>query len=573
MSYHALARKWRPLKFSELVGQDHVVRALRHALSEDKLHHALLFTGTRGVGKTTLGRLVSKGLNCEQGVTAEPCGECLSCREIDEGRFVDLIEVDAASRTGVDDTRELLDNVQYAPARGRRKVYLIDEVHMLSKSAFNALLKTLEEPPSHVQFLLATTDPQKLPITVLSRCLQFNLKRLPQPEIQQQLDTVLGKENIEFEPAALSLLARAADGSMRDGLSLLDQAIAFGGGTVKAAEVAEMLGSIERGEVLEILSMLADRNVAILPALLARLDEQAPDYVLVLNELAASLQQIALLQAVPEVTLAADEESHREQYDALAKNMPAEDTQLFYQIAINGKRDLPLAPNPRIGFEMVLLRMLAFHSVLNGEGKSTQSPPRAADSRPLKPNPVIAQAPAKQNVADSQPPVNGGEAAQLRDEQNIKAAEQPEEQMSPEVIARPGAANISIDNLDIESWPGFVAGLEIQGMAAELVRQCAWGSLDDNKLTLKLAPSFENLNSDRYIQQVEEALEAKCGRPLKFLIEVVTHDLPTAAQSDAQAQAERMEEAEQALTDDPNVQALQERFGASIHPGSVEPLS
>lgn len=570
MSYHALARKWRPHQFSELVGQDHVVRALKHALGENKLHHALLFSGTRGVGKTTLGRLVSKGLNCEQGVTADPCGECQSCREIDEGRFVDLIEVDAASRTGVDDTRELLENVQYSPARGRRKVYLIDEVHMLSKSAFNALLKTLEEPPSHVQFLLATTDPQKLPITVLSRCLQFHLKRLPQTEIQNQLATVLTKEKLSFEPAALSLLARAADGSMRDGLSLLDQAIAFGGGEVRATEVADMLGSIERSEVLDILRMLADADTQRLPELLRKLDEQAPDYVLVLDELARSLQQIALLQTVANVVLADDEESHRQEYDALAADITAEDVQLFYQIAINGKRDLTYAPNPRIGFEMLLLRMLAFYSVLNESTVAPQGQPSAATSRPIELAPGVVKAVPLKPAADHQAAVNPAPQAAARSTvtESQSAVLLQEKTAATQVEPR----HQDIRTLDVDSWPQYAAALPLRGMDAELARQCAWGHVADKVVSLKLAPSFENLHNDRYRKQLESCLQEISGQALKVNIEVVAHDLPTAAQCDAQAQAERMQQAEQALTEDPNVQALQERFGASIHPGSVEPI-
>ncbi len=562
MSYYALARKWRPRQFSELVGQEHVVRALRHALEQNKLHHALLFSGTRGVGKTTLGRLVSKGLNCDQGITAEPCGTCQSCKEIDEGRFVDLIEVDAASRTGVDDTRELLDNVQYAPARGRRKVYLIDEVHMLSKSAFNALLKTLEEPPGHVQFLLATTDPQKLPVTVLSRCLQFHLKRLPQGEIQQQLANILEKEAVEYEPAALSQLARAADGSMRDGLSLLDQSIAFGGGGVKAAEVAEMLGSIERAEVLALLRMLADADARILPDLLASLDEQAPDYALVLDELAASLQQLALLQVVPDAALPEDLQQYQDDFIALSQAMSPEDAQLFYQIAVNGKRDMPYAPNPRTGFEMLLLRMLAFREVLGGTGAAARHEPPVAPASRRSEVTASAHAPVTSTAGRQAPePVS---APVVPAEAPVVSAEVPR---PPE--RSPNGAKLS--SLDIESWPAYVANLSLVGLSGELVRQCAWGSYVDKRLTLKLAPSFENLQTDRYRKQVEEALQTETGEALSLKIEVTEHDLPTAAQCDAQAQAERMEQAEQSLLEDPNVRALQERFGASIHPGSVKP--
>jgi len=363
MSYQVLARKYRPGKFSELAGQEHVLRALINALDNDRLHHAFLFTGTRGVGKTTIARILAKSLNCEEGVSSTPCGQCSACLEISQGRFVDLIEVDAASRTRVDDTRELLDNVQYAPTRGRYKVYLIDEVHMLSSHSFNALLKTLEEPPPHVKFLLATTDPQKLPVTVLSRCLQFNLKRLPVSVIQQQLEHILGVEAIEAEPAALNLLARAADGSMRDGLSLLDQAIGFGGGQLSESEVRVMLGTVERDDVFRLLEALAAEDGAQLLSIVAELDTRAPDYLSVLDELATALQRLAVLQMVED---AGAEWEGRERLQDLAGRLTAESVQLYYQIAILGRRDLPLAPEPRAGLEMCLLRMLAFQPTDSG---------------------------------------------------------------------------------------------------------------------------------------------------------------------------------------------------------------
>src|SRR5208282_5315839 len=359
MTYIVLARKWRPKRFAEMVGQEHVVRALSNALDSGKVHHAFLFTGTRGVGKTTVARILAKSLNCETGVSSNPCGICAACREIDEGRFIDLIEVDAASRTKVDDTRELLDNVQYAPTRGRYKVYLIDEVHMLSNHSFNAPLKTLEEPPPHVKFLLATTDPQKLPVTVLSRCLQFSLKRLSANLIGERLKFIAAAENLEFEPSAVALLARAAEGSMRDALSLMDQLIAFGGGALSEANTRSMLGTIDRGHVTRILEALSHQDG---PALLARvqeLDRDAPDYDRALTELAALLQRIAIVQIVPDAAQQ-DEEFDAEALTRLAHAISPEDVQLYYQIALGGRRDLSMAPEPRIGFEMSLLRMLAF---------------------------------------------------------------------------------------------------------------------------------------------------------------------------------------------------------------------
>jgi len=358
MSYQVLARKWRPRIFREMVGQEHVLQALINALDHNRLHHAYLFTGTRGVGKTTIARILAKCLNCETGVSSEPCGTCSACREIAEGRFVDLIEVDAASRTKVEDTRELLENVQYAPSRGRYKVYLIDEVHMLSNSSFNALLKTLEEPPPHVKFLLATTDPQKLPMTILSRCLQFNLKNMTPERIVNHLKFVLEQEVIPFEESALWLLGRAADGSMRDALSLTDQSISYGSGKITQAEVAAMLGTLDQAAVYEIVNALASLDGKAILGAVQNMAEQAPDYVNALAEMLSVLHRIAIAQALPEAV----DNSHgdKERIMQLAQQLPAEDVQLFYQTALLGRRDLPLAPDARAGFEMVLLRMLAF---------------------------------------------------------------------------------------------------------------------------------------------------------------------------------------------------------------------
>ncbi|WP_234546595.1 DNA polymerase III subunit gamma/tau [Pseudomonas aeruginosa] len=358
MSYQVLARKWRPRSFREMVGQTHVLKALINALDNQRLHHAYLFTGTRGVGKTTIARILAKCLNCETGVSSTPCGECSVCREIDEGRFVDLIEVDAASRTKVEDTRELLDNVQYSPTRGRYKVYLIDEVHMLSSHSFNALLKTLEEPPPHVKFLLATTDPQKLPVTILSRCLQFSLKNMPPERVVEHLTHVLGAENVPFEDDALWLLGRAADGSMRDAMSLTDQAIAFGEGKVLAADVRAMLGTLDHGQVYGVLQALLEGDARALLEAVRHLAEQGPDWGGVLAEILNVLHRVAIAQALPEAI--DNGQGDRERVLALAQALPAEDVQFYYQMGLIGRRDLPLAPDPRSGFEMVLLRMLAF---------------------------------------------------------------------------------------------------------------------------------------------------------------------------------------------------------------------
>ena len=392
MSYQVLARKWRPRSFREMVGQAHVLKALINALDSQRLHHAYLFTGTRGVGKTTIARIIAKCLNCETGISSTPCGVCSICKEIDEGRFVDLIEVDAASRTKVEDTRELLDNVQYSPSRGRFKVYLIDEVHMLSSHSFNALLKTLEEPPPHVKFLLATTDPQKLPMTILSRCLQFSLKNMPPERVVEHLTHVLGAENIPFEEDALWLLGRAADGSMRDAMSLTDQAIAFGEGKVLAADVRAMLGTLDHGQVYGVLHALLEGDARGLIDAVRHLAEQGPDWNGVLAEILNVLHRVAIAQALPDAV--DNGQGDRDRVLALAEVLPAEDVQFYYQMGLIGRRDLPLAPDPRSGFEMVLLRMLAFRPADSGDGPRVALKPlgisqATADPRP---NPVAGTA-------------------------------------------------------------------------------------------------------------------------------------------------------------------------------------
>src|SRR5215831_14795825 len=424
-AYTALARKWRPRKFGELVGQEHVRRALVNALESGRVHHAFLFTGTRGVGKTTIARILAKCLNCETGMTATPCGVCPACREIDEGRFVDLIEVDAASRTKVDDTRELLENVQYAPTRGRYKVYLIDEVHMLSTHSFNALLKTLEEPPPHVKFLLATTDPQKLPVTVLSRCLQFNLKRLPVTLISEHLGKVLEAEKIASEPAAIRLVAQAADGSMRDALSLTDQLIAFGGGKVDEAGARGMLGTIDRAHVVKLARALASADARQLLATARELEEFSPDYQQVLEDLAALLTRVAMRQLV--AGYEGDELFDPAVIGELASNLAAEDVQLYYQTAILGRRDLEFMPDKSSGFQMTLVRMLAFRPA-GGAAASTGSTPAGARS-------------------------------------SVGAAPVPG--ASP--VVRPASAG----PIDPVQWARVIGDLDISGAARELAANCA----------------------------------------------------------------------------------------------------
>jgi DNA polymerase-3 subunit gamma/tau len=527
MSYLALARKWRPRNFGELAGQEHVMRALVNALQTGRVHHAFLFTGTRGVGKTTIARILAKSLNCETGMTPTPCGVCSACREIDEGRFVDLIEVDAASRTKVDDTRELLDNVQYAPARGRYKVYLIDEVHMLSTHSFNALLKTLEEPPPHVKFLLATTDPQKLPVTVLSRCLQFNLKRFPAGMIFKRLSEIATAEAIEFEPDALRLIARAAEGSMRDALSLLDQVIAFGGEKLTAEDARTMLGTLDRAQVFEILEAVAARDARRTIELVDRLDERAPEYREVLSEVAAVLQKIALLQAVPDLQL--DEAEDIETYRRLASALSPEDTQLFYQIAIIGRRDLELAPDARAGFEMVLLRMLAFN--LAGAGNQVEAPPRATTLR----------------------------AVPSRTESAPKSSEAANQ--SSAGTAQPQAT---------AEWSTMVARMNLQGMVKQLATHCAFVSKQGNKVELKLDAEGEHFRTSAQEDKLRQALSAYYAEPIRLEISVDSA-IETPARLQKAAADERLQQARASIDADPNVRAMRDIFGATVQPDSIRP--
>lgn len=538
MSYLVLARKWRPKAFRELVGQEHVVRAISNALDSGRVHHAFLFTGTRGVGKTTIARLLAKALNCDTGVSAQPCGTCAACREIDEGRFVDLIEVDAASRTKVEDTRELLENVQYAPSRGRYKVYLIDEVHMLSGHSFNAFLKTLEEPPPHVKFLLATTDPQKLPITVVSRCLQFHLKRLPIGLITDRLAHILEAEGVATEPAALPLIARSADGSLRDALSLLDQALVFGGGRVGEADVRSMLGTIDRTHVARLVDQLAVGDAVGLIETIHSLDDQAPDYDQVLVELSSLLQRIALEHVVPG---SATESGHDPDVVArLASQLEADEVQLYYQMALLGRRDLPLAPDPRAGFEMTLLRMLAFRPSApeGGATRSAGSPSPAASARPAAP-------PVRPTVVDRGPP--------------------------PQAVApalSPGLPQSA------ESWLALLPGLALGGAAHQLAANCVWAGLDGQTVRLALVPGKEGLHTAQMEDRIQQALQKSCGPTTRLVIE---HGAPIAATSDtladreARAAAAELAAARAAIESDPTVVAISERFGARVAADSVKP--
>ncbi len=533
MSYIALARKWRPKQFSEMVGQEHVRQALTNALNTDRVHHAFLFTGTRGVGKTTVARILAKCLNCERGVSASPCGECGSCREIDEGRFVDLVEVDAASRTKVDDTRDLLDNVQYAPTRGRYKVYLIDEVHMLSASSFNALLKTLEEPPPHVKFLLATTDPQKLPVTVLSRCLQFNLKRLPVALIAERIRAVLDAEAIAYEPTAVRLVAQAADGSVRDGLSLLDQLIAFGGGKVSESEARAMLGTVSRDHVVRLAELLPASDAVELVRYAQGLEEWAPDHAQLLDELAGLLSRIAVKQVAPD--LEGDGLYPPEVLERLAQRLAPEDVQLYYQIAILGRRDLPLAPDPRTGFEMTLLRMVAFRP--------------AGQAEPARPAGGASARPAK--VAGP-------------------ASTRGEPRPAPGAAASPGPA--ASPSPGAESWGAIVAQLDVQGAARQLASHCVLVGRRGSLVRLALDPRNQFVRTRAQEEKLAQALSRFYGEPVRIEFVVADGESETPAQSEQRASLAELEAARHALDADPTVRALGERFGATIQPETVRPM-
>ena len=585
MSYQVLARKYRPRTFAGMVGQGHVLRALINGLDNDRLHHAFLFTGTRGVGKTTVARILAKCLNCETGVSSVPCGECGACVEIDGGRFVDLIEVDAASRTKVEDTRELLDNVQYAPGRGRYKVYLIDEVHMLSGHSFNALLKTLEEPPPHVKFLLATTDPQKVPVTILSRCLQFNLKRLPADLILEHVLQVLEQEGVAAEERAVQRLARAADGSMRDALSLTDQAIAHGGGAVADDAVRAMLGGMEDDAVLQVLEGLAEEDAPGLLETVATLTERAPDFQEVLAGMLAALHTVSLLQGVPEAVDPAHPERNRLQ--ALADALSPEDVQLFYQIGLHGRRDLPLAPEPRAGFEMILLRMLQFRPREGAEPKARE-PARAA-AKPAPPrSPPAAHPPARQNAAGNNgsgsmqgagPPVSeappwleqGADVMAMPRERapapRPVAAAHPETGVGGPRADAPGDADVSVP-----PWPELLEQLGLGGISYALAMHCTWGGLEGGQITLRLESAHGHLRNRSVEQRIEEALGRALGRPVTLRIESVGEGAgETPAELAGQERVRRQRDAEEAIAKDPNIKAMQDIFDAEVIADSIQP--
>lgn len=607
MSYQVLARKWRPKTFREMAGQEHVLKALINALDRNRLHHAYLFTGTRGVGKTTIARILAKCLNCESGVSSEPCGQCSACTQINEGSFIDLIEVDAASRTKVEDTRELLENVQYAPSVGRYKVYLIDEVHMLSNHSFNALLKTLEEPPPHVIFLLATTDPQKLPATILSRCLQFNLKNMSPELIVEHLKYVLEQEMVAFDEPALWLLGRSADGSMRDALSLTDQAIAFGSGKLSDEDVRSMLGTIDRTAVFELLEALASSDGAKVLAAIEKMAEQAPDYSGALEELLSLLHRVAITQAVP----GASDNSLGDQQRvvALAAAVTAEDVQLFYQMALVGRRDLPMAPDPRSGFEMVLLRMLAFRpagipelpqAVLGGAPAAVAPVPGQAAKeaqQPVKKPEAARQAVARPPVQPTETAVNTAveltskargvdrvaeaktrAVAQAHSAAQVQAASAEIEQQAPAIppdfaqAVLPVESGVELAELTPANWSASFDQLGFGGVVGNIASHCVLQRIEQDTLHFVIDEANATLFNDSYSERIAEQLCKALSQQLKVNITIGPVPVETPAALKARTLAESKQHALDSLNSDVNVRCLIEDFGATLNPESVAPI-
>ena len=539
MSYQVLARKWRPRNFASLVGQEHVVRALTHALEQQRLHHAYLFTGTRGVGKTTLARILAKALNCEAGITPTPCGTCSACTEIDTGRFVDLLEVDAATNTKVDEMRVLLENAVYAPTRGRFKVYVIDEVHMLSTSAFNAMLKTLEEPPEHIKFILATTDPQKIPVTVLSRCLQFNLKQMPQPAIAAHLARICGDEGVNAEPAALRLIAHAAHGSMRDGLSLLDQAIAYSAGEVSEANVRAMLGTVDRSYLYAILECIAHGDGPGAVAAAIDMESRSLSFDNALQELATLLHRIALAQVAPEAL--AEEGEDRDRVMRLAKSLDPETVQLDYQIAVHARDELSLAPDEYAGFTMALMRMLAFR-------------PEADAATPEPMRPASAKAPPVRLV----PPAPPAAAP------TPKAAAEPAARGAAQ--SHGGSAARAFDG----DWPALVRALPLSGLARQLAERAELVACDGRRVELRVPSTAKHLTERAYVDKLRSALDGHLGTPVQLTLTTGETGTRTVAAQDDEARRMRALAAEAAVQGDPFVREVVSTFDATVD--SIKPL-
>lgn len=575
MSYQVLARKWRPNTFSEMVGQEHVLQALINALDNDRLHHAYLFTGTRGVGKTTIARILAKCLNCEEGVSSKPCGVCSSCQEIASGRFIDLMEVDAASRTGVDDMRDLLDNVQYAPARGRYKVYLIDEVHMLSKQSFAALLKTLEEPPEHVKFLFATTDPQKLPITVLSRCLQFNLKNLSTDKISQHLNYVLGEEKLPSEELGTLALARAADGSMRDALSLTDQAIGHGGGAITESDVNAMLGTIDRSFAIGICNALIAGNGTQLLAEVSKIAELSPDYVIVLADLLSIWHQVAIMQTVPESidkTL-----SHYAEIAEIAQSVSREDIQLYYQICLLGRKDLDLAPDLKSGFEMVLLRALAFRpgsapgakkspAITADTGAESSLKKPQAEASPV-PQALQKITPKVALVEDREPAVVEPVASETKPTKVQVAAEQ-------KVADLPVKSNthIALDHLSPDNWLEVHSHLNLGGSLGEIASHCLLSEKRESQLFFTIDQKQTSLYDAAHQQSLAEALSDYFGVQVSVEISFGKTQKETPRAANIRSKEERLAAAIEVLNQEPELQEFKSRFDANLDIKTVRPI-
>jgi len=547
-----LARKWRPKNFTELAGQDHVVRALSNALAQNRLHHAYLFTGTRGVGKTTIARIFAKSLNCATGITALPCGECNACMEIDSGRFIDLIELDAASNTQVENMRELLESALYAPSSGRFKVYIIDEVHMLSKSAFNAMLKTLEEPPSHVKFILATTDPQKIPVTVLSRCLQFNLKQLPPALIAKYLQHVLEQEHIPFQPGAIALISRAAQGSMRDALSLLDQAIAFASGNVEQEVVRTMLGAVDRGYLFDLLVALRDQNGAAVLDISDEMSLRSLAFDSALQELATLLHRIALAQSVPQAI--ADDEPERDRLFELAKSFTAEELQLWYQIAIHGRDEINLAPDDYAGFTMTLLRILAF-APTNGDIQSTVALPVVVKKRGVNPSmkTVKETTSGEASSANRTAPVPGG-INSISGASNVSAA-------SANEPTKFGQAD----------WGVLLENLNVQGMAQQLAKNCSLESFTERQITLCLPHEQKHLQSNKMAtEKLQACLSEYFAKPIKLKIVLGGNAADTPAVIEQKTRKIRQQQASDAIVQDGFVREAQSELDATLITESIK---
>jgi DNA polymerase III subunit gamma/tau len=567
MTTLALARSWRPKTFPELLGQDHVVKALTHALDQGRLHHAWLFTGTRGVGKTTIARILAKALNCigpdGQGkITSQPCGKCAACLEIDAGRYVDYIEMDAASNRGVDEMAQLLEKASYAPSNGRYKVYMIDEVHMLTNHAFNAMLKTLEEPPEHVKFILATTDPQKIPVTILSRCLQFNLKQMPVPLIVEHLQTVLAAEKVESEIGALRVLAKAAQGSMRDALSLTDQAIAYAAGTVTQESVRNMLGTLDDAYLIQVLDALANKNGAALVAVAQEMGERSMSFSLALQDLASLLQKIASAQVVPESVL--DDWPEAAEIRRLATVFTKEEAQLFYQIAITSRPDLSLAPDEQTGFSMALLRMLAFRPGSGGSGPSQSAGSVSNGVAPTAASNTSAAKPAAAKPASAAPSAAPASAA---------APKTAAPAAAPKVVTSAAtSAAASVSSSDRPDWHSLMRALPVRGLVQQLAHQTELQEWVDSAQGVKatVITSLPQLASADCVGRLSEALSMHYGK--KVQIEVVEGAVEkTVAKIDAQVQSEKRQNAEERIAADPFVQQLEREFGAKVVSGSVRP--